>query len=80
MVKGFQSFARWFQGYEKEYAIIGGTACDLLMSAEGLLLHRNLERGSGSILCRRDMSIGIKAPESHNSIVLPIQKAGNIRL
>lgn len=36
MVKGFQSFARWFQGYEKEYAIIGGTACDLLMSAEGL--------------------------------------------
>lgn len=36
MIKGFQSFAEWFRGYEKEYAIIGGTACDLLMSEEGL--------------------------------------------
>lgn len=36
MVKGFQSFSKWFQGYEKEYAIIGGTACDLLMAEEGL--------------------------------------------
>ena len=36
MIRGFQSFSEWFQGHEKEYAIIGGTACDLLMSEEGL--------------------------------------------
>lgn len=26
----------WFRGYEEQYAIIGGTACDLLMMDEGL--------------------------------------------
>lgn len=36
MVIGFKSFQEWFQGYEQQYAIIGGTACDLLMSDEGL--------------------------------------------
>ena len=36
MVTGFKSFQEWFQGYEQQYAIIGGTACDLLMSDEGL--------------------------------------------
>ncbi len=35
MVKGFDSFREWFQGYEEQYTIIGGTACDLLMSEEG---------------------------------------------
>jgi hypothetical protein len=29
MVKGFESFQSWFQGYEQQYTIIGGTACDL---------------------------------------------------
>ena len=36
MVIGLESFAKWFQGHENEYAIIGGTACDLLMSEGGL--------------------------------------------
>jgi len=36
MVKGIESFKEWFCGYEKQYVIIGGTACDLLMSDEGL--------------------------------------------
>ena len=36
MVKGINSFRDWFRGYEDQYAIIGGTACDLLMSDEGL--------------------------------------------
>ena len=36
MVTGLKSFQEWFQGYEQQYAIIGGTACDLLMSDEGL--------------------------------------------
>lgn len=36
MIPGFKSFQEWFRGYEAQYAIIGGTACDLLMSDEGL--------------------------------------------
>lgn len=32
MVKGFESFREWFAGYEENYAIIGGTACDLIMT------------------------------------------------
>lgn len=36
MVIGFKSFQEWFHGYENQYAVIGGTACDLLMSEEGL--------------------------------------------
>ncbi|MDC7287076.1 hypothetical protein NXH76_04635 [Blautia schinkii] len=32
MVAGFESFKNWFWGYEKEYVIIGGTACDMLLS------------------------------------------------
>lgn len=36
MVTGLKSFQEWFQGYENQYTIIGGTACDLLMSNEGL--------------------------------------------
>lgn len=36
MVTGFESFQNWFRGYEEQYVIIGGTACDLLMSEEGI--------------------------------------------
>lgn len=36
MVIGLNSFREWFQNYEQQYTIIGGTACDLLMSDEGL--------------------------------------------
>jgi hypothetical protein len=36
MVKGFDSFKVWFQGYEEQYTIIGGTACDILMAEEGM--------------------------------------------
>ncbi len=36
MIRGMESFKSWFQGYEDYYTIIGGTACDLLMSEEGL--------------------------------------------
>ena len=36
MVRGIESFTEWFRGYEDRYAIIGGTACDLLMTEEGL--------------------------------------------
>ena len=36
MVIGLESFKVWFGGYENQYAIIGGTACDLLMAEEGI--------------------------------------------
>lgn len=35
MIKGLNGFKTWFQGYEQNYAIIGGTACDLLMGEAG---------------------------------------------
>ena len=35
MVKGMDSFKEWFKGYESSYVVIGGTACDLLMSEAG---------------------------------------------
>ena len=35
MVKGLNSFKEWFHGYEMYYTIIGGTACDLLLSDAG---------------------------------------------
>jgi len=36
MVGGMEGFREWFRGYEDCYVIIGGTACDILMSQEGL--------------------------------------------
>ena len=36
MIRGIDSFRAWFRGYEDQYAIIGGTACDILMEGEGL--------------------------------------------
>lgn len=36
MVIGFESFQEWFRGYEDAYVIIGGVACDLIMSEEAL--------------------------------------------
>ncbi len=35
MIKGLNSFREWFRGFETNYAVIGGTACDLLMSEAG---------------------------------------------
>lgn len=36
MVTGINSFKAWFKDNEEQYAIIGGTACDILMTDEGL--------------------------------------------
>lgn len=36
MVLGMENFRKWFSGYSEQYVIIGGTACDLLMSREEL--------------------------------------------
>jgi hypothetical protein len=35
MVIGLDSFKEWFRGYEANYVLIGGTACDLLLSEFG---------------------------------------------
>ncbi len=31
MVTGFTKFKEYFQGFENQYVIIGGNACDLIM-------------------------------------------------
>lgn len=36
MITGIESFQEWFHGYEEQYVIIGGTACDLLFADEGI--------------------------------------------
>ena len=36
MVTGFTKFKKAFSGFENQYIVIGGTACDLLMEEEGL--------------------------------------------
>lgn len=36
MVRGLDGFKSWFRDYQDQYVIIGGTACDLLMSEDGL--------------------------------------------
>lgn len=36
MILGIESFRQWFADYAGQYVIIGGTACDLLFSEDGL--------------------------------------------
>jgi len=33
VIRGFENFKEWFVGYEECYVIIGGTACELLMTS-----------------------------------------------
>ncbi len=35
MIGGIESFKEWFKGNEDQYVIIGGSACDILMTREG---------------------------------------------
>ncbi len=36
MVKGLDNFREYFKGFQESYILIGGTACDVLMSEAGL--------------------------------------------
>jgi len=36
MVRGIEHFKEWFKGYEENYVVIGGTACDLIMNEAGM--------------------------------------------
>lgn len=35
MVQGIESFRAWFKAFGDCYTVIGGTACDLLMTESG---------------------------------------------
>ena len=37
MVSGFTKFKERFQGFENQYVIIGGTACDLIIWCKSIL-------------------------------------------
>lgn len=37
MVTGFTKFKEKFQGFENQYVVIGGTACDLIMEMKNFL-------------------------------------------
>lgn len=39
MAHGLKSFKDWFKGYEQNYVVIGGTACELLMEFLSLMLN-----------------------------------------
>src|SRR5688572_463703 len=36
MVRGLDKFKEYFKGYEANYVVIGGTACDVILSNAGL--------------------------------------------
>lgn len=36
MINGFTKFKEWFKGFENQYVVIGGSACDLIMESEEL--------------------------------------------
>ena len=36
MVAGYEGFRQWFQGYEDQFVVIGGAACDIMMSEVGV--------------------------------------------
>ena len=87
MVRGIESFRKWFQGYEEQYAIIGGTACDLLMTDEGLdfratkdidlVLIMDIDFGNMSL--QQGMNIETGAQVSLSFTVLLTQERKNIR-
>ena len=51
MATGMDSFKEWFKGSEEQYAIIGGTACDILMTEEGLDF-RATKQNAGSLVAK----------------------------
>lgn len=60
MIAGIESFREWFSGYEEKYAIIGGTACDLLMSEAGLEFRATKDIDLVLIIEAMDASFGTR--------------------
>ena len=90
MVRGIESFRKWFQGYEEQYAIIGGTACDLLMTDEGLdfratkdidlvLIIEAVDADFGNMSLQQGMNIETGVQVSLSFTVLLTRERKNIR-
>ena len=90
MVTGIDSFKEWFKGCEEQYAIIGGTACDILMTEEGLdfratkdldlvLIIEAVDASFGRRFWNYVKQAGYEAQEFLNSIVLVIRFQNNIQ-
>ena len=60
MVAGIDTFREWFKGNESQYAIIGGTACDILMTEEGLDFRATKDIDLVLIIEAMDVSFGRK--------------------
>ena len=73
MVTGIDRFREWFRGYEDQYAIIGGTACDLLMSEDGMDFRATKDIDLVLIVEAITPSIGIRAPGCLSSTVFRTQ-------
>lgn len=51
MVQGITNFKKRFRGYENQYVIIGGTACDLIMESEELPFRATMrEKEEGKLI------------------------------
>ena len=73
MVSGFTKFKERFQGFENQYVVIGGTACDLIMENEELPF-----RATKDVDIVLIVESIIKVPEMHSFIVSHLRKAKNI--
>ena len=60
MVTGIESFKEWFKGNESQYAIIGGTTCDIQMTEEGLDFHATKDIDLVLIIEAVDVAFGRK--------------------
>ena len=95
MVTGIDSFREWFKGSEEQYAIIGGTACDILMTEEGLdfratkdidlvliieAVDANFGKKFWEYVKQLDMNIAIKVQVCRSFIVLATQSRISILL
>ena len=60
MIRGIENFKEWFRGYENQYVIIGGTACDLLMEEAGLDFRATKDIDLVLIVEALDASFGAK--------------------
>lgn len=95
MVSGFTKFKEKFQGFEDQYVVIGGTACNLLMENEDMSFRATKDVDIVLIVESITAEFGkafweyIKEAEyehknkgtgMHNFIVLPLRKAKNILL
>ena len=95
MVSGFTKFKERFQGFENQYVIIGGTACDLIMENEDLpfratkdvdivLIVESITAEFGRQFWEYVKEAGYehlkKVQEMHSFIVSHLRKAKNIHI